>query len=69
MGLEIERKFLVVDDSWRPSKRFFRIQQGYLAVGPPSSVRIRIQDSTANLNVKRSVLDIEQPRIAIQLVG
>ena len=60
MGLEIERKFLVVNDSWQPAVRCLHIRQGYLAVGPPSSVRVRIQDSIANLNVKRSILDIER---------
>ncbi|MEQ1951265.1 CYTH domain-containing protein [Mesorhizobium yinganensis] len=54
MAKEIERKFLLKDDSWRnlaePSRAF---RQFYLAVGPERSVRVRIiGDSSARLTVK-----------------
>ena len=51
---EIERKFLVVGDSWR-KKTTSRstIEQGYLARGRKSTVRIRIKDAKhATLAVK-----------------
>lgn len=43
MGREIERKFLVIDDSWRAlARQSLFIRQGYLATGAAASVRIRI---------------------------
>ncbi len=59
MGIEIERKFLVNDDSWRtPDLAGTPIRQGYLAVGPPSAVRVRIAGDKAILNVKSAVISI-----------
>lgn len=55
MGIEIERKFLVVGDAWRAAAtRSEAMVQGYLA-GPPSarcSVRVRIAGERAWLNIK-----------------
>lgn len=53
MGLEIERKFLIKNDNWRDNADDgCAYRQGYL-VGPGiSSVRVRIQGDTANLNIK-----------------
>lgn len=53
MGLEIERKFLINNDNWRnDADDGCACRQGYL-VGPGiSSVRVRIQGDTANLNIK-----------------
>lgn len=42
MGLEIERKFLVVGDSWRDGSGGERLVQGYLARGGACTVRVRI---------------------------
>ena len=58
MGVEIERKFLVRDDSWRPAATGVIMRQGYLAVGPPASVRVRITGEKADLNIKKSTLAI-----------
>lgn len=55
MPVEIERKFLVVDDAWRDAaSRRESLVQGYLA-GPPAarcSVRVRIEADRAWLNIK-----------------
>jgi adenylate cyclase len=63
MQIEIERKFLVIDTSWRRSvSRSERMAQGYLA-GPPASrcsVRVRIADRIAHLNIKSATLGIER---------
>jgi adenylate cyclase len=56
MPLEIERKFLVRDMSWGPAEASIPMRQGYLAVGPPVSVRVRIEGQEARLNLKRSTL-------------
>ncbi|NIA12956.1 MAG: CYTH domain-containing protein [Nitrospiraceae bacterium] len=58
MGWEIERKFLVKDESWREGAAGERYRQGYLAIGPPASVRVRVVGDTALLNIKKSTLDI-----------
>ena len=60
MGTEIERKFLVTSDAWRPGYDLRAIRQGYLAFGPPVSVRIRVSGEQAHLNIKRSTLEISR---------
>lgn len=54
MGKEIERKFLVADtDSVRKSAReSVRIRQGYLAVEPERTVRVRLRGQRGFLTVK-----------------
>ena len=53
MGLEIERKFLLASDSWRGAvTRSEEIVQGYIAKTDTCSVRVRISDSNASLNLK-----------------
>jgi len=58
MGTEIERKFLVIDDSWRKNSVGVFYRQGYLAVGPPVAVRVRVAGAKALLNIKKATLDI-----------
>lgn len=53
MAKEIERKFLLADDSWRNDVAgAMRMSQGYLANGDRASVRIRVAGEQAHLNVK-----------------
>jgi adenylate cyclase len=53
MGREIERKFLVRDDTWRAAAhRSTRMRQAYLSDGGSASVRVRITDAHATLNIK-----------------
>ena len=68
MGVEIERKFLPADDSWRAGvARSERIAQGYL-VGvralqsgdAHASVRVRRAGEQAWLNIKSATLGIER---------
>ncbi|HIJ64988.1 MAG TPA: CYTH domain-containing protein [Candidatus Hydrogenedentes bacterium] len=58
MGIEIERKFLVSGDSWRAGAAGVRCRQGYLCVGPPVAVRVRIMGGAAHINVKKSTLEL-----------
>jgi len=53
MPLEIERKFLLATDEWRPlvSSRVL-MRQGYLSSGSRCSIRARIAGDRAWLNVK-----------------
>ena len=53
MGVEIERKFLVVDDSWRDgAPAGMQYRQGYLSTDPRNSVRVRVSGDRAWLNIK-----------------
>lgn len=52
MAIEIEKKFLLISDHWRQLvHQSKRIKQAYLG-GDFSSVRVRITDQSANLNIK-----------------
>ena len=60
MGIEIERKFLVVGDGWRvAAQRVVPMAQGYLndlamvdSGAMQASVRVRIEGDVARLNIK-----------------
>lgn len=57
MGIEIERKFLLKNENWKPLvTESLVIKQGYLQSGldaaQKSSVRIRISNQQANINIK-----------------
>lgn len=60
MAVEIERKFLVSSDSWRAEVRkssYYR--QGYLStMEGNASVRVRISDEHANINIKSMTLGV-----------
>lgn len=61
MGIEIERKFLVVNDSWREAASpGIPIKQGYLLGGKHASVRVRLQGDKANLNIKSATLGVRR---------
>ncbi len=53
MGVEVERKFLVVGEAWRTSvRRTTSIRQGYVATGASGTVRVRVAESSAFLTLK-----------------
>lgn len=58
MGIEIERKFLVAGDAWRRQVQRSRVmRQGYLVgEGGLSSIRVRIHDDEARLNIKAAIV-------------
>lgn len=59
MATEIERKFLVKDDSWRnQAAESVDMRQGYLEGGGGASVRIRVQGGRAFLNIKSATLGV-----------
>lgn len=58
MALEIERKFLPIDESWRDQvERSVAMHQAYLG-GDGVSVRIRIAGDTALINIKQNRLGL-----------
>ncbi len=59
MAREIERKFLVKDDSWRAQVvKTARYRQAYLTEGGACSIRVRIDGERAFLNIKSATLGI-----------
>lgn len=64
MASEIERKFLVLNSRWQEQSSQSRyLRQGYLTrieQGGNSSVRVRISDTEAWLNIKSSTLGISR---------
>ena len=62
MGIEIERKFLLKNNDWRAQVvESRRISQGYLTQNSgKSSVRVRLDGESANLNIKSRELAIKR---------
>jgi adenylate cyclase len=52
MSTEIERKFLVVNDSWKSLGTAALLRQGYLSSDKKRIVRVRIEDTSAMLTIK-----------------
>ena len=56
--IEIERKFLVRDDSYKAmAHRSYRIRQGYICSGHGHTVRVRQRDEQGFLTIKGPSLD------------
>jgi adenylate cyclase len=61
MATEIERKFLVRDESWRQlAEPGVPFRQGYFAGPRKASIRIRIEGETANINIKSATLGVHR---------
>jgi len=59
MATEIERKFLVRSEDWRQrSDTGQRMRQGYMNGGGQASMRVRVQDDQAFLNIKSATLGV-----------
>lgn len=59
MGIEIERKFLVISDAFRAeAERSKAYRQGYMVGGGLASVRVRISGDEARLNIKSATLGV-----------
>lgn len=75
MGIEIERKFLVTSDGWRAAAhRVVPMAQGYLndlavvqSGAQKASVRVRIEDDVAFLNIKSRELGTTRQEFELPL--
>jgi adenylate cyclase len=57
MAIEIEHKFLLATDDWRPLvQRSVVYRQGYLSSQANTSIRVRISDEQAWLNIKSATI-------------
>jgi adenylate cyclase len=61
MAKEIEHKFLLANEDWRKEvKKSIQYKQGYLSSQPTSSIRVRISDHQAWLNIKSATIGTER---------
>jgi adenylate cyclase len=61
MAIEIERKFLVCSNAWRDQvEHSAHYVQGYLANTASSSIRVRMSDERAWLNIKRATRGVRR---------
>ena len=60
MAQEIERKFLVKDDSWRSQSRGVLYRQGYLTADPHLAIRVRIAADEAWLTIKGATVGVSR---------
>ena len=61
MALEIERKFLVKEESWRDKvESQVHIMQGYLANNVNATVRVRVKGDAAYLTIKGATTGISR---------
>ncbi len=65
MGVEIERKFLVVGDEWRENGVGKYCRQGYLLNEPGRSVRIRMMGDEGFITIKGRTHGISKPEYEI----
>ena len=52
MGIEIERKFLLVGDGWRALGTPVLLRQGYLSSDPGRVVRVRVEGQRGAITIK-----------------
>ena len=68
MAIEIERKFLVTDFSWRDAcAKSVRMRQGYFATTEKASIRVRISDDRAFLNFKSTDSLVEREEFEYEI--
>jgi adenylate cyclase len=52
VGVEIERKFLLVGDDWRKLGEPVLLRQGYLSTHPDRVVRVRVEGAVGTMTIK-----------------
>ncbi|WP_372805973.1 CYTH domain-containing protein [Pontiella sp.] len=68
MGIEIERKFLVKDDSWKAeASEGLVCKQGYLASDRGTTVRIRVMGEKAFLTIKGATHGVSRPEYEYEI--
>jgi len=68
MGIEIEHKYLIKDDSWRSSAGTGLVcKQGYLVANRTKTVRVRVIGAKAYLTVKGATIGISRPEYEYEI--
>jgi adenylate cyclase len=69
MGQEIERKFLVKNDSWRGQDNGKRYRQGYLSTVKERTVRVRTTGDKAFLTIKGITVGASRSEYEYEIPG
>ena len=67
MGREIERKFLVRDDSWRGQVQGVIYRQGYLCSAKERTVRVRVAGRQGFLTIKGLTVGASRPEYEYEI--
>ncbi len=67
MATEIERKFLVKNDSWRAGASGTSFRQGYLCAEPERTVRVRLEGAQGRLTIKGKSLGISRAEFEYEI--
>jgi adenylate cyclase len=67
MGLEIERKFLVMGDAWRDGALPVLIRQGYLCADGERTVRVRVKGDHGYITVKGMPSGLVRPEYEYEI--
>ena len=68
MTVEIERRFLLADDSWREAAGEPQLlKQGYLSVEKERTIRVRIADNRAWLTLKGYISDVSRSEFEYEI--
>ncbi|MDH4273547.1 MAG: CYTH domain-containing protein [Gammaproteobacteria bacterium] len=68
MAIEIERKYLILNEDWRASvTHAAQYRQGYLTQSGPASVRVRIEGRRAFINIKSATLGISRTEFEYEI--
>lgn len=65
--VEIERKFLIHKDLWKPGENGVEIRQGYLCVHPERVVRVRIAGEKAYITIKGKASGLARPEFEYEI--
>jgi len=65
--VEIERKYLINKELWKPFGKGMKIKQGYLSVDPERIVRVRTADERAFLTIKGKPTGLVRPEFEYEI--
>lgn len=64
---EIERKFLVIGDQFKPSRKGINIKQGYLSIDPERVVRVRVAGEKGFITIKGRIKGITRTEMEYEI--
>jgi adenylate cyclase len=68
MAIEIEHKFLLANEDWRQHiHKSVKYKQGYLSSQQTSSIRVRIADNQAWLNIKSATIGTQRQEFEYEI--
>lgn len=65
--VEIERKFLIDTELWKPTVKGIKICQGYLCIDQEKVIRVRIADEQGFLTIKGKAKGIVRPELEYEI--